>query len=50
MLQTISGKICTFQTLKAKGVEFASDPKKEPWGTFTIFKDQDGNQFVLGTK
>ena len=40
----------TAKTLKAKGVEFASDPKKEPWGTFAIFKDQDGNQFVLGTK
>lgn len=40
----------TYKTLKAKGVDFASAPKKEPWGTFAIFKDVDGNQFVLGTK
>jgi hypothetical protein len=35
---------------EAKGVEFVSDPKKEPWGTFATFKDADGNTFVLGTK
>lgn len=40
----------TAKTLKAKGVEFASDPKKEMWGTFAIFKDADGNQFVLSGK
>lgn len=40
----------TARELKAKGVEFVSDPKREPWGTFAIFKDADGNSFVLGTK
>lgn len=40
----------TARELKAKGVEFVSDPKKEPWGTFAVFKDADGNSFVLGTK
>lgn len=40
----------TVKTMKEKGVEFAADPKKEPWGTYAIFKDQDGNQFVLATK
>ncbi|MDX2149242.1 MAG: VOC family protein [Bryobacteraceae bacterium] len=40
----------TYQELKAKGVEFLSEPKKQPWGTFAMFKDADGNQFVLGTK
>lgn len=40
----------TAKTLKAKGVEFASDPKKESWGTAGIFKDVDGNQFVLSSK
>lgn len=38
------------EELAAKGVEFVQPPKKEPWGTFAIFKDLDGNQFVLGTK
>jgi catechol 2,3-dioxygenase-like lactoylglutathione lyase family enzyme len=40
----------TAKALKAKGVEFASDPKKESWGTAGIFKDVDGNQFVLSSK
>lgn len=40
----------TYQELTARGVEFLAPPKKEEWGTSSIFKDQDGNQFVLGTK
>jgi predicted enzyme related to lactoylglutathione lyase len=40
----------TYDDLKAKGVEFSQPPTKQPWGTFAIFKDVDGNQFVLGTK
>ena len=40
----------TYDELKARGVEFVTPPKKEPWGTFAIFKDPDGNQFVLGSK
>jgi len=34
--------------LTARGVEFAQAPKKEPWGTSAIFKDPDGNSFVIG--
>jgi catechol 2,3-dioxygenase-like lactoylglutathione lyase family enzyme len=37
----------TYAELKAKGVEFAQPPKKESWGTSAIFKDPDGNTFVL---
>lgn len=40
----------TAEQLVAKGVEFVQPPTKEPWGTFAIFKDADGNQFVLGSK
>lgn len=40
----------TAKTLKAKGVEFAAEPKKEARGTSSIFKDADGNQFVLSSK
>ncbi len=40
----------TAKTLKAKGVEFAKDPEAAPWGTFAIFKDTDGNQFVLSSR
>jgi catechol 2,3-dioxygenase-like lactoylglutathione lyase family enzyme len=40
----------TAKVLKAKGVEFEVDPKTEVWGTMAIFKDVDGNRFVLSSK
>ena len=40
----------TYEELSARGVEFLGPPKKEPWGSFAMFKDPDGNQFVLSTK
>jgi len=40
----------TAKTLKSKGVEFSVEPKAEPWGTMAIFKDVDGNQFVLSSR
>jgi len=32
-----------------RGVEFVGEPKRETWGTFAMFKDPDGNQFVLSS-
>jgi hypothetical protein len=40
----------TYDELSAKGVQFAMPPKTEPWGTAAIFKDADGNQFVLSSR
>ena len=40
----------TAKIMKSKGVEFAADPKKESWGTSAIFKDADGNKFVLSSR
>ena len=40
----------TAEQLAAKGVEFVQPARKEPWGTSAIFKDVDGNQFVLSSK
>ena len=40
----------TYQELVAKGVEFSSTPQKQPWGTFAVFNDPDGNQFVLSSR
>ncbi len=39
----------TYRQLKARGVEFDKAPEKQPWGEFAIFKDPDGNQFVLSS-
>jgi len=38
----------TYEDLKKRGVEFENPPKKEHWGNFAIFKDSEGNRFVLG--
>lgn len=35
--------------MKERGVEFVAEPQKQPWGEFAIFKDPDGNQFVLSS-
>lgn len=40
----------TWEELSSRGVEFVQEPKKEPWGTSAIFKDADGNQFVLSSR
>ncbi len=37
----------TWRQLSAKGVEFVKPPKREDWGTSAIFKDSEGNQFVM---
>ena len=40
----------TAKEMKSKGVEFTMEPKKQHWGTSAIFKDLDGNVFVLSSK
>jgi predicted enzyme related to lactoylglutathione lyase len=40
----------TYHEMVARGVEFTQPYKVEPWGASAIFKDPDGNQFVIGTK
>lgn len=38
----------TFQNLKNKGLEFATEPKDQPWGVRDAsFVDPDGNKFVI---
>lgn len=39
----------TYRHLSERGVEFVAPPKKEQWGTSAIFKDDEGNSFVIGT-
>jgi predicted enzyme related to lactoylglutathione lyase len=39
----------THRQLSARGVEFVAGPTKQPWGEFAIFKDPDGNEFVLSS-
>jgi len=39
----------TYKGLKARGVEFEGPPQEQPWGTYAIFKDSEGNRFVVGS-
>lgn len=40
----------TYEELQQRGVEFKAPPARQEWGTFAMFKDPDGNQFVLSTR
>jgi len=39
-----------YRELTSRGVEFAQPPKKESWGTSAVFKDSEGNLFVLSSR
>ena len=39
----------TYEQMKARGVEFEAPPQKQPWGSYAIFKDSEGNRFVVGS-
>ena len=40
----------SYDQLRKRGVEFVEAPTKQAWGTYAIFKDSEGNKFVLGSK
>lgn len=42
--------LATAAAMKQKGVVFAQEPKKEHWGTSAVFKDPDGNMYVLASR
>ena len=39
----------TYEELKKRGVEFEGPPQKQPWGTYAMFKDSEGNRFVVSS-
>src|SRR5215469_214186 len=43
------GVFATADALKKKGVGFTKEPATESWGSAAVFKDPDGNQFVLSS-
>ena len=40
----------SYAELQSRGVEFAGPPEKQPWGTFVIMKDSEGNRIVLSAR
>jgi len=39
----------TWRQLSARGVEFDGPPRKEPWGSYMLMKDSEGNTVVVGS-
>lgn len=39
-----------YKELQDLGVEFTQPPKKESWGTSSLFKDSEGNTFCLSSE
>jgi len=39
----------TYRQLSERGVEFEGPPEKQPWGSYVIMKDSEGNRFVLAS-
>ena len=39
----------TYHDLKKRGVEFEGPPQEQPWGTYALFKDSEGNRFVVSS-
>ncbi len=39
----------TYAELTKRGVEFEGSPQKQPWGTYALFKDSEGNRFVISS-
>ncbi|MEV0382113.1 VOC family protein [Nonomuraea sp. NPDC050643] len=40
----------THKELVARGVEFAQEPVRQPWGWSAVFRDDDGHLFHLGQR
>lgn len=40
----------THRQLRTRGVEFESPPARQPWGTFAVMLDSEGNRFVLSSR
>ena len=40
----------TYRELAARGVEFAGPPQTAEWGSAAIFRDPDGNSFVVSSE
>lgn len=40
----------TYETLRDRGVDFVQGPQRADWGTAAVFRDVDGNTFVLSSR
>jgi predicted enzyme related to lactoylglutathione lyase len=43
----VTGMAAVHADLKAKGVTFVQEPDEQPWGTYAIIQDSEGNHLIL---
>jgi uncharacterized glyoxalase superfamily protein PhnB len=43
----VEGMKALVADLKAKGVTFTQEPDVQPWGTYAMIRDSEGNQLIL---
>lgn len=43
----VSGMKLLHAKLKARGVRFLQEPDEQPWGTYAIIQDSEGNSLIL---
>ena len=43
----VSNLESTYEELVAKGVKFIQEPNVQPWGTFAIIEDSEGNHLIV---
>lgn len=47
MIFTVHDMDATIAELTARGVRFTMEPDTQPWGTWTLVEDSEGNQLML---
>ena len=43
----VSDMPAVYAELQAKGVTFVQEPDSQPWGTYAIIQDSEGNRLIL---
>lgn len=44
---TVDDMQATYEALKAKGVEFTTEPDYQPWGASALLRDSEGNRILV---
>lgn len=44
---TVDNMASTYKTFTERGVNFLQEPDVQPWGTFAIIEDSEGNSLIL---
>ena len=43
----VTNMVAVHEDLKAKGVTFIQEPDEQPWGTYAMIQDSEGNHLII---